>query len=187
MSMEKPLWRRLESSYVVDSPFLRLRRDRVQLPNGTIIEDYYVREAEGFVIVFPVTKEQTVVLVRQYRYAVDSVGLELPAGMLEPGEDPLACARRELAEETGYEAERWRLIHSYASEPVRSTARAYIFVAEGAGRTRDQDLDITEHIEVTEMPLLGVRSALRDGTIDAGASLAACYIALDALGMLAPS
>ena len=71
--MEKPIWRRRASSYVVDSPFMRLRADEVELPNGTIVHDYYVRESRGFVTVLPLTGDDRVVLVRQYRYGTDAI------------------------------------------------------------------------------------------------------------------
>jgi len=113
--MEKPVWRRQASAYVVDSPYMRLRVDRVELPDGTIIPEYYVREATGFVVVFALTPDDRVILVRQYRYGADAIHLELPAGTIDEGEDPQTCARRELAEETGYEVERIEAIGSFSA------------------------------------------------------------------------
>ena len=116
--MEKPAWRRRSSTYVVDSPHLRLRVDELELPDGTVIPNYYVRESAGFVIVFALTTEREVILVRQYRYGADAIHLELPAGTIDDGEDPRDCAIRELAEETGYEAGDVELIGSYRAEPA---------------------------------------------------------------------
>ena len=76
--MEKPVWRVRASSYVVDSPYMRLRVDEVMLPDGTIVPNYYVRESCGFVTVLALTHGEDVVLVRQYRYGSDSIHLELP-------------------------------------------------------------------------------------------------------------
>jgi ADP-ribose pyrophosphatase len=182
--MEKPRWRRRTSSYIVDSPYMRLRIDEVELPDGTIVPNYYVRESHGFVSVLALTEDSRVVLVRQYRYGTDSIHLELPAGMLLEGEDPRDCALRELAEETGYEVSRCEIAAEYVPEPVRSTARAYVFVAFGARRTREPKLDVTEHLEVELVALSALRSSLRDGTIDAGASIVAGYRALDHLNRL---
>jgi 8-oxo-dGTP pyrophosphatase MutT (NUDIX family) len=182
--MEKPAWRRRSSTYVVDSPHLRLRVDELELPDGTVIPNYYVRESAGFVIVFALTTEREVILVRQYRYGADAIHLELPAGTIDDGEDPRDCAIRELAEETGYEAGDVELIGSYRAEPARSTAFAYIFLATGARRTRDPLLDPTEIIEVELEPLESFRQMLRDGHIDNGASIATGYAALDRLGAL---
>lgn len=182
--MEKPLWRRRASSYVVDSPYMRLRADEVELPDGTIVRDYYVRESRGFVTIFALTGAEQVVLVRQYRYGADAIHLELPAGMLLDDETPRDCAMRELAEETGYLVDRCDLAGEYFPEPVRSPARAYMYVALGARNAVAPRLDPTEHLEVELASLEHFRAMLGDGTIDAGASIAAGYRALDYLGKL---
>ncbi|HEY9086052.1 MAG TPA: NUDIX hydrolase [Candidatus Tyrphobacter sp.] len=176
--MQKPQWRRIASSYAIESHFLRIRKDTLELPDGTVIPDYYVRESAGFVMIFALTRDERVVLVRQYRYGADSIGLELPAGMLETGEDPADCARRELLEETGYAVAEVRLLGIYAAEPVRSTARAFLFLATGAHPSREQRLDPTEHIDVETATLGDFTVMLHDGRIDNLASLAAGYRAL---------
>jgi ADP-ribose pyrophosphatase len=182
--MEKPLWRRRATRLLVDSPHLRLRADELELPDGTIIDNYYVRESDGFVVIFALTADERIVLVRQYRYGSDAVHLELPAGSLDAGEDPLACARRELREETGYDAERWELVGGYYAEPVRSNSKAYVFLAFDASKTHEPALDATEVIEVEEATLDELRRMLQDGRIDAGHAVAAGYRVLDRLGKL---
>lgn len=182
--MKKPAWRVRASSYVVDSPYMRLRVDELELPDGTIIPDYYVREAGGFVTILALTPTAQVVLVRQYRYGADSIHLELPSGMLFENEDPCDCAVRELAEETGYEVDRCELAAVYLPEPVRSTARAYVFIGAEARKTRELFLDPTEHLEVELVSLPRFRAMLQDGTIDAGGSIAAGYRGLDYLARL---
>jgi ADP-ribose pyrophosphatase len=182
--MEKPGWRLRASHYIVDSPYMRLRVDEVELPDGTIVPNYYVRESPGFVTVLALTRDEQVVLVRQYRYGSDSIHLELPAGMLAEGEDPRSCAIRELAEETGYGVERCDLAAQYFPEPVRSPAHAYVFVARGAREAGRPKLDPTEHLEVELATLPRLRAMLADGTIDAGGSIAAAYLALDKLRAL---
>lgn len=180
--MEKPHWRLLSSTYVIESPFLRLRKDSVELPNGTVVQDYYVRESRGFVVVFAVTPEENVVLVEQYRYGNDSIVTELPAGTIDDDEDPQKCARRELTEETGYSSDDWELILETATEPVRSNSVMRCYVARNAILTAEQSLDDTEHIEVRLVPLKDLRRMLRDGEMQSAHSIAAAYAALDALG-----
>ena len=182
--MEKPTWRRRSSTYIADSPHMRMRVDEVELPDGTIIPAYFVRESAGFVIVFGLTEDRKVILVRQYRYGADAIHLELPAGTIDEAEDPQTCAVRELAEETGYESNDVTLIGSYRIEPARSSASAYMFLAIDARRTREKLLDPTEVIEVEFEPLESFREMLRDGRIDNGASIATGYAALDRLNAL---
>lgn len=182
--MEKPQWRRRASTTIVDSPHLRLRVDQLQLPDGTLVEDYYVRESAGFVVVFALTPDEHVVLVRQYRYGNDSIHLELPAGGLHDGEDPAICAARELVEETGYEADRVSLVRTYFAEPVRATTRAWIFVATGAVKRKEPQLEPTEVLEVELSMLSDFRELLRDGRIDSGHVLIAGYSCLEHLGKL---
>ncbi len=182
--MEKPQWRLRASRYVVDSPYMRLRMDEVELPNGTVVPNYYVRESRGYSVVVALTADEHVVLVRQYRYGSDAIHLELPAGLLNEDEDPRECALRELAEETGYEVDRCELVGAFLHEPVRSNARAYVYIAAGARSVRAQNLDPTEHLTVELAPLGLFRTMLGDGRIDAGGSIAAGYLALDKLHAL---
>ncbi len=177
--MEKPRWRLLSSSYVVESPHFRLRRDELELPGGEVVPDYYVREAEGFVIVFATTGTGDVVLIEQYRYGNDSVIVELPAGTLDPGEDPLLCAQRELREETGYVASHWERVMSIPAEPVRSNAIMHVFHAGDAVAAGEQSLDATEHIDVQLYSRDELRAMLRDGSIASVSSVAAAYAVLD--------
>jgi len=163
---------------------MRLRADELELPDGTVVPNYYVRESFGFVTILALTTDRQVVLVRQYRYGSDSIHLELPAGMLMEAEAPQECALRELAEETGYEVAHCEPAAVYLPEPVRSTAHAYVYVGFDARRTREPQLDVTEHLQVELASLPRFREMLADGTIDAGATIAAGYRALDYLKLL---
>lgn len=179
--MKKPLWRVRSSQYVVNSPYYRLRKDEVELPDGHVIGEYFVRESEGFVIIFALTAGNDVVMVEQYRYGNDCVNLELPAGTLAPGEEPLACAQRELAEETGYTAARWDLIGAPFTEPSRSKAKMYAFLAQGAVASGTQNLEPSEAIEVAVKPLHEVRALLQAGKIPSLSCTMTIYRALELL------
>ncbi len=182
--MEKPHWRVRSSDLLIDSPYMRLRKDEIELPNGTVVHDYYVRESNGFVMVVPVTAANEVVLIRQYRYGNDSVGLEFPAGMLAPGEDPLDCAKRELAEETGFTSARWVKLFESAAEPVRSNSVMHAYLAYDADCTTRQALDETEHINVEVTSIARTIELLRSGQIGSLACVAIGYAAFDRLGAL---
>jgi ADP-ribose pyrophosphatase len=182
--MEKPVWRRRASTFVVDSPHMRLRVDELELPDGTIVSDYYVRESEGFAVIFPVTQDGRIVLVRQYRYGSDAIHLELPAGVPNAGEDLDACAARELLEETGYAAARWEFVGAFYAEPVRAASKAHVFLATDARRTCEPHRDPTEVMEVELATFDEFRRMLEDGRIDTSHALVAGYRVLDRLGRL---
>ena len=179
--MEKPAWRVTASSYVIDTPYLRLRKDTIALPDGTVIDDYYVRESRGFVIVFAVTTENDVVLVRQYKHGIGKVVLELPAGAIDQNETPLQTAIRELAEETGYEAASMESLGNYITEPTNSDARVYLFLALNARPTGEQQLDITETIDVELANFDELRELVRTGAINSLPHVGAIHVAFDHL------
>jgi ADP-ribose pyrophosphatase len=179
--MEKPFWRRRSSTYIIESPHLRIRSDEVELPSGVVLPHYYVRESLGFVMIFALTPERDVLLVRQYRYGIDEVIIELPAGSIDAGEDPLACAQRELAEETGYTATQWERLCTIPAEPVRSNSYMHAFLAFDAVPTHPLNLDDTEAIEPFTVSFDALHELLRTDAIGAISCVAVAYTALDRL------
>jgi len=179
MSDELRHWTIRSSIYRVDEPFLRVRCDTVELPDGTIIDGYFVRESRGFAIAVAVTPERRIVLVRQYKHGIGQIVLELPAGMIDAGEAPEACAIRELAEETGYTGDRPRLLRSLFADPTSSNASFHVFLIENAVPTFAQSLDHTEAIVVETTTIADLQAAVRDGRIASGSQVAAAYVALD--------
>ena len=179
--MEKPLWRRRSSTYVIESPHLRIRSDELELPSGVVLPNYYVRESTGFAMIFALTPQRNVVLVRQYRYGIDEVIIELPAGSIDTGEAPLVCAQRELTEETGYTAARWERLSVVPAEPVRSNSYLHAFLAFDAVQTHPQHLDVGEAIEPFTVSLDALHELLRTDAIGAISCVAVAYTALDRL------
>lgn len=177
-------WRILSSDYRIQTKFLRLRADRVELPGGAIVEDYFVRESLGFCIVFALTPEMNVLLVRQYKHGAGEIVTELPAGMIDAGETPDACATRELAEETGFTGRAPELVRTFLADPTNATGRFYLFVIRDAVRTREPVFDVTEDIEVDLVPVGDVRVMALDGRIAAGSQVAAVLVALAHEGLL---
>jgi ADP-ribose pyrophosphatase len=138
--------RRLDSTELLKGHFLHAFRDTVALPDGSTATREYVVHP-GAVMIIPLLDNGEVVLERQYRYPVQQVMIEMPAGKLDPGEDVLACARRELQEETGYTAREWAragLLH-----PVISYSTEFIEVWFARGLTAGPPrLDEGEFLEV---------------------------------------
>jgi ADP-ribose pyrophosphatase len=174
-------WRILSSDYRIETPFLRLRADRVELPSGAVVDEYFVRESRGFSIVFALTTDGRAVLVRQYKHGIGEIMLELPAGAIDPDETPAECALRELTEETGYVAESLDFVRTFVSDPTNSDGRFHLFLARGATPTGSQELDITEEIDVVLAPVDELRAMALDGRIASGSQVAAVLVALLAL------
>jgi ADP-ribose pyrophosphatase len=185
MSNEHPrAWRVTESTYVIDTPHLRLRKDTIILPSGERVEDYYVRETRGFAIIFALTRDERVILTREYRHGYGAYLLGLPGGQIDEDEAPPDCARRELAEETGYTGDPPELIGSYITAPVNSDGEFYVYLIRNARRTLEQSFDSTEDIAVELVPRERLRAMIRDGSIRISTHVLAIYAALDRLGLL---
>ncbi len=120
----------ISSKKVYDGAILRLLRQKRRLPNGRV-KTFEVIEHPGAVLVLPVFRDGRVVLIRQYRAAIDTYLYELCAGTLNQGEDPAACAKRELLEETGYQARTMKKIGAIYPAPGYTTEKIHLYMAGG--------------------------------------------------------
>lgn len=180
-------WEILASEYVVDSPWYRLRRDACRLPDGSVVDPYYIREHAGFAVVFPLTSGGDVVLARQYKHGCSAVVLELPAGALEEGESPEACAARELEEETGYRAASFERVAQLFADPTNSSGTLHLFLARDAAPDGVRCLDPTEDIEIVLVPVDRLLDEVRGGAFQSQTQVAAIYASLDRLGKIGPA
>ena len=138
--------RRVRSESVYEGHFLKVRRDEIRLPNGkTAWREHVVHP--GAVMIVPITDDGPLIIERQYRYPLDRVLLEFPAGKLDPDETTLHCAQRELREETGFRAREWAYAGRMHNAPAYSTEFIEVWFARGlvAG---PQELDDGEFVEV---------------------------------------
>ena len=181
---EGEAWERLSSEKIYETPYFTLRSDRLRLPDGAVKDPYYVLERPDAAIVFPLTNDDEVVLVRQYRPPLERMELGLPAGLVEPSEKPEVAARRELVEETGYSGGEWEYLGSLASSPSLKDNWAYLFLARNVERAGDQDLDQFERLEVVRVPLDELPGLVYAGEIVSSSGVAAAMLALDRLGTL---
>ena len=123
-------------------------------------------EAVDWVNVIALTPDERVVLIRQYRVGIAKVCLEIPGGMVDPGEDALTAAARELVEETGYTAPRWELLGKVAPNPALQNNTLHSYLAFDAVRTHPQKLEGSEVVSVETTPLHDVTELLRRGEIE---------------------
>ncbi len=161
-------------------PWLRVREQHVVLPNGTEIPDFLALETRDFAMVCAFTPDERVVMIELFRMSVRDVCYELPAGGLDAlDEDPLACARRELLEETGYVALDWAKTGAWMVDSNRGLCRAHLFLARGAEHVAEPRFDETEDIRVHLVDLPTLRAWLSDGHIRTLPTVAASGMALE--------
>ena len=170
-------YERLDERVVHDGERVIVRR-RYRSERGSE-HAYEITKHPGGVVVLPLTVDGEVVVTRQFRPGPERVGWELPSGYVDPGEEPVEAAMRELREETGFMGE-LRAVGAVAPTPYSEEIR-YVFVAVDCERVADQATDPDEHVEVVVVPLTHLRSVLRDGQMT---TTDACYMALDALDLL---
>lgn len=172
-------WRRLARRLIYErAPWLRLYRDRLELPDGRVVEDYHRLETPDYVVVAAETEAGEVLCLRQYRQGVGAVCLCLPGGMIDPGESPAAAAARELLEETGYVAGTLRPLHSVVALANLHGATGHLFHAAGC---RKVAAPASGDLEVAELRLLdraALDAAIRAGEIKVASNLLAATLLL---------
>ena len=167
------LTERMESSQTIfEGHIVKLTVDQVRLPDGKEAQREVVFHPGG-VAVLALDEDNRVALVRQYRYPIQQLLLELPAGKLDHGqEDPIEGARRELAEETGLEAEEWTYLGHILASPGFCTEDLHMYLARGLTR-KGQHLDEDEFLDVVTMPFEELVGQVMDGTITDAKTVAA--------------
>ena len=166
----------IESETVFDGVLLSVRRDRVRLPDGREGVREWI-DHSGAVLIVAQCGDGRIVLIRQFRYPVGRFLLELPAGRIEPGEAPEACARRELLEETGYEAKRWQRLGAIDSCVGYSNERIEVFLASDL-QALGAEPDSEEFLEIILLTYGQAEDSVRDGRITDAKTIAALFLAL---------
>lgn len=154
---------KVEGKLAFDGNFLKVQADTVRLPDGKISSREYIRHP-GAVVVLPLFDDNSALLERQFRYPLNRVFIEFPAGKIDPNEDSLATAKRELQEETGYTASDWRFVCTIHNAIAYSDEYLDIFVARGL-RSGISKLDDGEFLETFRAPMSDVLAWVRDGKI----------------------
>ena len=158
-------WPRLSSRTIFGSKVFELAIERLRSPRTEQEIDAVVLRACDWVNVVPLTPDQRVVMVRQYRFGTEDVQLEIPGGLVDPGESPAEAAPRELLEETGYACTRLTSLGSICPNPAILRNRLHTFLAEGCTLSAEQQLDPGEDIEVELLPLSEIDGLLASGGI----------------------
>lgn len=175
-------WKTLSRRTLLDlSPWLTIEEHAVELPDGRMIDGWPWVESREFANVVAVTEDGRFLLFRQVKYAVAGTTLGPVGGYLEPGEEPLAAARRELLEETGHEADEWTPLGRYVVDGNRGCGVGHLFLARGARRVAEPDADDLEEQELLLLTRAEVEAALSAGGLEVLSWAAAVALALLAL------
>ena len=166
-------WKLIESKYVYRDRWLRARADKCELPDGRIMEPYYVIEVPDWTNMVIITKEQRIVLVRQYRHALGTTTLELPGGILEQGESPKESAIREMHEETGYISDEVEFLMKISPNPALN-----FFLAIDAEKLTDTKFDPFEDIVIETFSKDELKQLLEEGKLQHGVQQGAIYQAM---------
>jgi 8-oxo-dGTP pyrophosphatase MutT (NUDIX family) len=168
-------WKALETEALQDCAVFRVSRTLTESPNTGERHSFFRIDSADWVNVVPVTASGEIVMVRQFRHGLREVTLEVPGGMIDPGETPAQAAARELLEETGYRAARLRELGSVSPNPALFGNRLYAFAAHGCERVADVVNEGTEETVVELVAPDALRRLAREGRIDHGLVMAALY------------
>lgn len=177
-------WKVCESTYLHKGPWATLRSDKCEMPDGRIVEQYYVLEYPDWANAVAITEEGKVLLVTQYRHAANIISLEIPGGVIDEGEEPIEGMRRELLEETGYQFDDIELVTTTYPNPATSNNQVYCYLARGGKKVQGQSLDEHEELIVTEHTIDEVKILLAEGKIAQSLHCTALFYALMKLGEL---
>ena len=154
-------WKVLESEYLAHKPWFTVRKEKVQLPNGNIIPEYFIYEYPSWINVIAITKEKQFVFISQYRHALGITAYELCAGVCEKKDKtPLVSAQRELLEETGYGNGNWSELMVIGVNPSTNTNLTYCYLATDVEPITSQHLEESEDIQVHLLSLNEVKELL---------------------------
>lgn len=145
-------WTTLQSKYIHRDLYMTMRHDKCRLPDGREVDPYYVLEFPDWVNIVAVTSRKEFVLVKQYRHGLGENLIGLPSGFIDENEPPLAAAKRELAEETGYVSENWKELCSLSPNPANHNNIVHTYIAWDCHKNLTQNLDQSEQIEIVVKP-----------------------------------
>jgi len=170
-------WQKLSSDLILDNKYLKVRKDKVKISSGLILDDYYLVERPDVVLIIPVTFDNKIVLIEEYKHAAGKVMLTLPAGMILNNTTPEKTAKEELLEETGFKAASWEKLGVLTQYPTKDTNKFYVFLAKNAYKIAKQKLDPKEEINIRVVSLVQLKKYIAEQKFIISECLAALNLA----------
>ncbi len=169
-------WRKIESKELFDFTIFKMRQTTSRSPRNGKDFSFYILDSPDWINVIPITPEGQVVLIEQFRHGTEENTLEIPGGMMDPGDnDPAESAKRELLEETGYDSDPLIQIGVVAPNPAILNNKCYTFIAPNARKVAEQSQDGAEDIAVRLVDVLEMPEYIADGRISHALVIAAFY------------
>ena len=168
-------WTFLHSQVLQSCPVFTMKSEHYRSPRTGQVHEFYLLDSPDWVNVIPLTADGKVILVKQYRFGTKEFSLEIPGGMLDPGDTPASAASRELLEETGCTGDEPQLLGVVHPNPAIHTNRCYTYLVKNATYKNPPKQDSTEDIEVLRRPLSEIPRLIHDGKISHALVVAAFY------------
>jgi ADP-ribose pyrophosphatase len=177
-------WKTCNSKYIHKGPWATMRVDKCEMPDGRIVDEYYVLEYPNWVNAVAITENNKILMVRQYRHAANIVSLEIPGGVIDGDEKPEDAIKRELLEETGYHFDGFELLCVVYANPSTANNHTYCYLCKGGKKIQGQSLDEHEEVVVEEYTLDEIKQLLMDNKIPQALHCTGLFYALMKLGEL---
>ncbi len=159
-------WQVMKTSEIFEAkPWLALSVQQVRVPDGRVIDNFYQLALPDFIVVFAETESGDVIMIRQYKHGARRTSLTLPGGLIEKGEAPEEAAKRELLEETGYQADSWKSLGSYVVNGNLGCGKGHFFMAAGAKPVQEPASGDLETMEIELLTRERLAEALRSGEV----------------------
>ena len=176
-------WKRISLEVALDEKWFPVTKHTVELPSGTVLNDYFVWSSPDIAVVVPITSDGKFVVCQQYRFAVDKIMYQFPAGAINKNEEPEAAAWREMEEESGYTGGEMTYLGKVTPFGPKMTGWHHMFLAQNVVMGGQKDDDENEPTKIYLMTATELQQLIEDGEFESGDCLTAALLVFRKLGL----